>query len=203
MNYFISAIGTDSGKSLFSAIIVEALKADYWKPIQAGNPPDTSSVRNLVSNTHATFHPEGCKLKTPASPHAAAGIENITLKATAFRMPLSDKSIIIEGAGGLMVPINDNEYIADFPLLWGIPVILVANLYLGSINHTLLSIEYLRNRNIEVRGIVFNGEANPESERIILQKSGYKLLLRIPKLEKVDKAVVKGLAEDLLKNWNE
>jgi len=103
----------------------------------------------------------------------------------------------------LMVPINDKEYIADFPQLWKTPLILVANLYLGSINHTLLSIEYLKNKNIEVKGIVFNGEANPASERIILQQSGCKVLLRIPKLGKVDKAVVKELAEELLKNWNE
>jgi dethiobiotin synthetase len=203
MNYFISAIGTDSGKTLFSAIMVEALKADYWKPVQAGIPTDTSTVKSLISNTETNFHPEGCLLNTPASPHAAARLEDITLKAAGLIMPVSNREIIIEGAGGLMVPINDNEYIADLPQLWRIPVILVANLYLGSINHTLLSIEYLKNKNLEVRGIVFNGEPNDESERIILQQSGYKLLLRIPKMERIDKMVVMQLAKEFLKNWNE
>ncbi len=203
MNYFITAIGTDSGKTLFSAIIVEALKADYWKPIQAGSPTDTSTLRGLISNPKTHFHPEGCFLKTPASPHAAASVEGLTLKAGDLKIPVSERTLIIEGAGGLLVPINDHEYIADLPQLWKIPLILVANLYLGSINHTLLSIEYLKSKNIEVSGIVFNGESNAESERIILQKSGFKVLLRIPKIEKINKSVVRQLADEFLKNWNE
>lgn len=203
MNYFISAIGTDSGKTLFSAIIVEALNADYWKPIQAGRPTDTALVSELISNLKTKIHPETFLLNTPASPHAAAKIDDIEIKITDILPPLSTKDLVIEGAGGLLVPINEKDCIVDLPRTWGIPIILVANLYLGSINHTLLSIEYLKSKKIEVKGIVFNGPSNIESEQIILDKSQYRMLLRIPQLESVNKKVVRELAKEFLINWNE
>lgn len=203
MNYFISAIGTDSGKTLFSAIIAEALNADYWKPIQAGRPTDTAVIAELVSNPSTKIHPEGFLLNTPASPHAAAKIDDIEIKIADILLPQSYNDLIIEGAGGLLVPINQKEYIVDLPRVLGIPIILVANLYLGSINHTLLSIEYLKSKNIAVKGIVFNGPSNFESEQIILEKSQYKVLLRIPELKVVNKGVVRELAKELLINWNE
>ncbi len=201
MQYFISAIGTDSGKTLASAILVEALKADYWKPVQAGLPRDTDRVIELVGNETSKFHREAYCLNSPMSPHAAAKIDGVDISIEQMSIPDSQNTIIIEGAGGLMVPLNTKEFMIDLPVAWNTPVILVVNLYLGSINHTLLSIESLKNRNITVKGIIFNGKANPESEDIILRYSGYKVLLRIPQLDVVDRAQVKVLSIELLKHW--
>ncbi|WKK78295.2 dethiobiotin synthase [Marivirga salinae] len=200
MNYFITAIGTDSGKSLFSAIICEALEADYWKPIQAGYPRDTDYVGGLLSNLKSELIPEKYVLNTPASPHYAAEIDNIKLEVVDFDIPKTENDLIIEGAGGVLVPINNKEFVIDFPKHWNIPVILVANLYLGSINHTLLTINELKRRGVEVKGIVFNGPSNPSSEDIILKHSGYNCLLRIKEEKEINHAVVRKYAAELKKN---
>ena len=193
--YFITAIGTDSGKTFVSAILCEALKADYWKPIQCGEPRDTDAVKNLISNTETQFHKEAYFLKKPASPHDAAKEENVEIKIENIKeyhstLNTQNSTIIIEGAGGLLVPLNDNDFVIDIPEQIGIPIILVANLYLGSINHTLLTINELKRRGVEVAGIVFNGESNPESERIILHHSEYKKLFTVLPEEEVGKEVI-------------
>ncbi|MBO3698603.1 dethiobiotin synthase [Roseivirga sp. E12] len=203
MNYFVTAIGTDSGKTLVSSILVEALKADYWKPVQAGMPTDSDSVRGWLSNEHSVVHPETHLLKIPASPHAAAKYEHLSIVLDDFVLPETDNEVVIEGAGGLLVPLNDEDFVIDIAVALQVPVILVANLYLGSINHTLLTIDYLKRNNIEVKGLVFNGESNPESERIIEQHSGYKVLLRLPKLGLVNKEVIQYWADELMMNWYE
>lgn len=200
MNLFITAIGTDSGKTLVSSIFVEALNADYWKPVQAGYPRDTESVQKLVSNTKTKFHSEGYLLSAPMSPHAAAKIDNERIDISILNPPQTDNHLVIEGAGGIMVPLNDTDFVIDMPQQWKVPVVLVADLYLGSINHTLLSINELKRRGIEVLGIVFNGESNKESESIILQHSGYKRLLNLPKLQTVDKETVLQYAALLREN---
>ena len=201
MNYFVSAIGTDSGKTLVSAILVEALKADYWKPIQAGEPGDTETVQALVSNELTTFHSETHRLKLPASPHAAAKYEHKAIAMLDFELPETSNELIIEGAGGILVPLNDHDYVIDIAKQLNTEVVLVSNLYLGSINHTLLTIEYLKAKEIPVKGIIFNGDSNPESEEIILRKSGYKLLLHLPKLSLINKNVIKYWADELILNW--
>ena len=203
MNYFVTGIDTDSGKTLVSAILCEALQADYWKPIQAGTPRDTDAVTSLVTNNTFKTHPEAYLLKTPASPHAAAKIDNIHISLSDFKIPKSDNTIIIEGAGGCLVPINDHDFVIDIISHLKTEVILVADLYLGSINHTLLTIEALQNRNLTIKGIIFNGESNPESERIILLHSKLKCLLRIAKENTVDKSTVKKYVSQLKENWNE
>jgi dethiobiotin synthetase len=201
MNYFITAIGTDSGKSLFSSIICEALEADYWKPIQAGYPRDTDYVGGLLSNLKSDLIPEKYVLNTPASPHFAAELDKVKLEVEDFAIPKTDnENLIIEGAGGVLVPINEKEFVIDFPQKWEIPVILVANLYLGSINHTLLSINELERRGVNVKGIVFNGQSNPASEDIILKHSGYSCLLRIKSEKVINHAVVRKYADELKKN---
>ncbi|WP_296623372.1 dethiobiotin synthase [Marivirga sp.] len=201
MNYFITAIGTDSGKSLFSAIICEALEADYWKPIQAGHPRDTDYVGGLLSNLKSDLIPEKYVLNTPASPHYAAELDQVIMKVADFDIPKTDnENLIIEGAGGVLVPINGNEFVIDFPQHWNTPVILVANLYLGSINHTLLTINELKRREIEVKGIVFNGPSNPASEDIILKHSGYSCLLRIKDEKEINHEVVRKYAAELKNN---
>jgi len=197
--YFITAIGTDSGKTLASAILVEALKANYWKPVQCGEPRDTDAVKDLISNTETQFHNEAYFLKKPASPHDAAKEENVEIRIDQIKnnhltLNTENSTLIIEGAGGLLVPLNDNDFVIDIPQQLDVQVILVADLYLGSINHTLLTINELKRRRLKVAGIIFNGESNPESERIILHHSGYKKLLHILPEKEINKEVVKKYA---------
>ena len=203
MNYFITAIGTDSGKTLVSSILVEALKADYWKPVQAGMPTDSETVGSLISNELTKIHPETHLFKIPASPHAAAKFEHLSIQLDDFVLPETDADVIIEGAGGVLVPLNDQDFVIDIAVALETPVILIANLYLGSINHTLLTVDYLKRNEIAVKGIIFNGESNLESERIIEKHSGYKVLLRLPKLGLVNKEVVEYWADELMLNWYE
>lgn len=203
MNFFVTAIDTDSGKTLCSAILCEALGADYWKPVQAGFPRDMDSVKMFISNPVCKFHDEAYLLKTPASPHAAAKIEGIEIKIPDFKLPVTPHDLVIEGAGGCMVPINENDFIIDLVPKFNASVILVADLYLGSINHTLLTLEALRKRNLHIRGIIFNGESNYESERIILRHGGIECLLRIKPEHNLGPSHIRKYASQLLDNWHD
>jgi dethiobiotin synthetase len=202
MNYFVTAIGTDSGKTLVSAILCEALQADYWKPVQAGLPRDTDTVKKLVSNNKSIFHREQYLLKTPASPHAAAKAEQGHIELSTFKLPHTGNPLIIEGAGGCLVPLNDDDLMTDLMALFQAPLILVSNHYLGSINHTLLTIEALKKRNLLIEGVIFNGETNDESERIILRHARLKCLLRVAKEPVINSDIVKKYAALLKANWN-
>ncbi len=197
MHYFVTAIGTDSGKTLVSAILCEALKADYWKPIQAGLPRDADTVESLLSNDQSKIWPETYLLNTPASPHASARIDNVEIDLSKFVVPAADR-LIVEGAGGCLVPINNHDFVIDIAKKLNFEVILVSNLYLGSINHTLLTANYLKRHNFKVKGIIFNGESNPESERIILHHTGYLQLLSIRKEEIVNKETVRKYSIEIL-----
>lgn len=192
MNYFISGIGTNIGKTIVSAILTEALEADYWKPIQAGDleNSDTNKVKNLVSNKKSVFHKEAYCLTQPMSPHAAAKMDGIEINLNDIKPPTTNNKLIIEGAGGLMVPLNDNTLIID--LIEKIPteVILVSQNYLGSINHTLLSIESLQTRNINIKGIIFNGEENAATEQFILSYTKVNCLGKIKQHTVINKEVV-------------
>lgn len=201
MHYFVTAIGTDSGKTLFSAILVEMLMADYWKPIQSGEPRDTETVKQLITNPHSKFYSERYLLKNPASPHAAARIDGVSIDLKEIVPPVTNRDLVIEGAGGLLVPVNDEDLMIDVIVRLKTSVILVSNLYLGSINHTLLSIEALKSRKIDVKGIVFNGPANPESERIIEKRAEWPVLLRIGQEEAITPEVVMNYAVKLRQNW--
>jgi dethiobiotin synthetase len=198
-NIFVTAIGTDSGKTLVSAILCEALGAHYWKPIQAGYPRDTEVVESLVSNPSFRSYPETYLLKTPASPHAAAKIDGVTIKISDFELPSAER-LVIEGAGGCMVPVNDSEFVIDLAGSLPCEIILVSNLYLGSINHTMLTLELLRSRKLPLKGIIFNGPRNAESERIILHHSGLPCLLRIDKEETINRPCVSRYAGEIKKN---
>ena len=202
MNYFVTGIDTDSGKTLVSAILCEALGADYWKPVQAGLPTDSATIRELVTNPASTIHSETYRLKTPASPHAAAKLDGVRIEITDFVLPRTINDLIIEGAGGCLVPLNEHDFVIDLAHQFNTEIILVADLYLGSINHTLLTIRELKHRQLNVKGIIFNGKPNPESEEIILQHAGLPCLLRIDREEKVDKNLIKKYAKLLLINWN-
>jgi dethiobiotin synthetase len=203
MNYFVTAIDTDSGKTIVSAILSEALNADYWKPVQAGLPRDADLVQSLLSNSISKIHPETYLLQTPASPHAAARKDGIEIQLENFKLPLTKNTLIIEGAGGCMVPLNDHDFVIDLIKQLNTPAILVADLYLGSINHTLLTVAMLKAKSIPVRGIIFNGNANPESERIILKHTNLNVLLKIDREALIDKSAIKKYAHLLRENWNE
>ena len=201
MKYFVTAIGTDCGKTFFSAILCEALHADYWKPVQAGLPTDADTVKNLLSNSVSKIHPEAFVLNTPASPHAAAKLDGVTIELKKFKIPDTKNTLVIEGAGGCLVPLNDEEFVISLAKKFDAEIILVSNLYLGSINHTLLSAEYLLREKFKVKGIVFNGESNPESENIILKHTGFPCLLRMRQERLITKEVVAKYAEQLKRNW--
>lgn len=192
---FVTAIGTDSGKTLVSSLLVEALRADYWKPIQSGLPRDTDTVRSLVSNTASFFHPERYLLQYPASPHDSAAREGVRISVADFALPTTTRPLVIEGAGGLLVPLNHDELMADLMEHLAVPVVLVSNLYLGSINHTLLTLSELKRRNIRLLGIVFNGDPNPASEEVILHHAQVPSLFRVPKLSVVDSASVAAMSK--------
>lgn len=202
MIYFVTAIGTDSGKTLASSIITEFLQADYWKPVQSGNPRDTETVKSLITNTNSNFYKEKYLLNTPASPHASAKTDGVQIDLNSIVPPITNRDLVVEGAGGVLVPLNDRDNVIDIAEKFGAIIILVSNLYLGSINHTLLTVEYLKKRNLKVKGIIFNGESNPESERIILLRSGFKKLLHIKKEQEITKEVVQKYAKELSMNWN-
>ena len=196
--YFITGISTEVGKTIVSAIVTQALQADYWKPVQAGEleHSDTHKVQQLVSNIKTKFHASAFNLKTPMSPHAAAKIDGVGLSVKKIKRPKSQNNLVIEGAGGLLVPLNDTQTVIDLILPLD-KVIVVSRHYLGSINHTLLTIEALKSRGIPVFGIIFSGAKHPSTESIIAKMSGVPVLGRIDQEPYFDKNVVKQYAEDL------
>lgn len=202
--YFVTAIGTDSGKTIVSAILTQALQADYWKPIQCGTPKDTDTIKSLINNGHCMLHHEVHFLKAPMSPHAAAKLEHVEIKLTDFKLPFTESNcLIIEGAGGVLVPLNDHDFVIDLAQQFDSPLILVCNIYLGSINHSLLTINEIKRRGLKVKGIIFNGVENLETENYILQYSGYRCLLKLRPAEVVNPTFVQQQAIKLFENWNE
>lgn len=197
---FVTGIGTEVGKTVVSAILCEALRADYWKPIQAGELDDLDSlwVRDFISNEQSEFHTERYLLSEPMSPHAAAKIDGIEIKLEDFVLPKTDNTLIIEGAGGLMVPLNEKgDMMIDLIPRLADDVVLVSMNYLGSINHTMLSIEMLKQRQIPILGIVFNGDENPETEEFILSVTGLKCLGKIPMADSNIKEFIKEEGEKM------
>lgn len=195
---FITGIGTDVGKTLVSAILTEALQADYWKPVQAGLEPttDAATVRSLVQNPVSKFWPERHRLQMPASPHAAAAAEGLELQAADFQLPVTDNHLIVEGAGGLLVPLAPGLLIANLAQQFQLDVVVVSRHYLGSINHTLLTLEALQARGLRVRGLVFNGEPTPATEAFISQHTHVPLLPRLRPEPAVSPAVVSRYAAE-------
>lgn len=198
---FVTGIGTDVGKTIVAAILTEALEADYWKPVQAGDllKSDTIKVEQLITNTNTNFFSETYRLSKPMSPHAAAAIDGVVIDMNTFSLPKTTKNLIVEGAGGLMVPLNDKALIVDLIKQLAIETVLVVSNYLGSINHTLLSLEVLKQKKVNVIGIIFNGETNPESEKYILEYTGIPCLGRIKQHEKINKEVVLSYKETFCK----
>jgi dethiobiotin synthetase len=195
----IAGIDTEIGKTVVSAIFCQALKADYWKPVQAGDLHYTDShrVEEWTKNTKTIIHPEAARLKHPMSPHAAADIEGIKVNLKDLKLPETNNDLIIELAGGLMVPINHQELNIDLLAELKIPVVLVSKYYLGNINHTLLSWQLLKDRNIPFLGFVFNGRKNEATFDIILEYTKEKCLLEIEQHEQIDEQLIRKYAERL------
>lgn len=196
MKLFITGISTDVGKTIASAIITEALEADYWKPVQAGdlNNSDSHKVKSQISNPKSQFFENSYALQTPASPHLAAEIDGITIDLKNIKEPETSNHLVIEGAGGIFVPLNTTETIINL-IQPDYKVIVVSRHYLGSINHTLLTIEALQSRKINIAGIIFNGDENKSSEEIILNKTGVKCIGQIQNEPYFDKNVIREYAD--------
>ena len=194
--FIVAGIGTEIGKTVVSAILTAGLKADYWKPVQAGDlaTGDAYWIRNWVPS--ATVHPSTYALTQPMSPHSAAEIDGIILTLDAFQIP-TDQALIVELAGGIMVPLNDQQTNLDLIKHLNLPVILVSKNYLGSINHTILSYEILKQHGIQIAGIVFNGPENPSGEKFILNHTGLPLILRVNQESEINEAVIASYADKI------
>jgi len=186
VRFVVSGTDTDIGKTVFCAGLAGMLGARYWKPVQAGISGDSETVAELAG---VDIVPEAYRLKLPASPHQAAADEGIAIDPDSLVPP--DEPVVIEGAGGLMVPLTRTTLFLDVFARWRLPLILCARTRLGTINHTLLSIEAVRNRDIPLHGIAFIGEANPESETIITEMGKVKRLGRLPMIEPLTAARLK------------
>ncbi|MGB5498810.1 MAG: dethiobiotin synthase [Maribacter sp.] len=192
---FVTGISTDVGKTIAAAIITEALEADYWKPVQAGELDNTDShkVARLISNSKSKIHQCNYELKTPMSPHAAAEIDGVTIAVNKFYEPETGNHLVIEGAGGLLVPLNDTDTVLDL-ILPNYKVVVVSRHYLGSINHTLLTINWLQLKGFDV-SVLFSGDEQPTSESIILKKTGVTSIGRINEEKSFDQEVIKKYAD--------
>lgn len=195
--FFVSGIGTGIGKTLISAILVRALQADYWKPVQAGFDDGTDSdfVQSTVPGV--VVHPEVYKLRMPASPHIAAQAEGvqISIENITQRMPTKHRNLIIEGPGGLMVPLNHHQFVTDLIKALNLPVILVSRNYLGSINHSLLTSELCKRLNIHVTGWIFNDQYLSYEQEIV-SWSGFPRIASIPFADRCDEFFIEAQA-----NW--
>ena len=193
--YFVSGIGTEVGKTVVSAAITQYLKADYWKPVQSGDLQFSDSMKiEKWTSFQGVIHPEGFRLNIPASPHYSARMDGVEIKLEDFVLPQTENNLVVEGAGGLLVPISEEKLVVDLIKELDLEVVLVVRNYLGSINHSLLSIEALKARDIKIAGIVYSGSPNEESERIIEVFSGVKTLAKLPELDVVDQEGIDKLA---------
>lgn len=194
--YFVTGIGTGVGKTLVAAVLTEALKADYWKPVQSGSldHTDAHQVRDLISNDKTVIHEEAYKLTTPMSPHAAADIEEVEIDIEKINRPDTENDLVIEGAGGLLVPLNDKHTIADLidPEDY---VIVVSSGYLGSINHTLLTLQYLEDKGLNCIGVVYNQIELPGTIEIIEKIGDIPTLAVLEEEKEISRETVRRLAE--------
>jgi dethiobiotin synthetase len=180
------------GKTTVAAMLVLALDASYWKPIQSGaeEGTDRQRVQALTQLPDDRFLPERYVLSQPLSPHRAAELDGIEIEAEALALPALDRTLVIEGAGGLMVPVTRNKLQIDVFADWSLPIILCARTALGTINHTLLSIEALRSRHMRLHGLIFVGDDNPDNMRTIADFSGARILGLVPRLDRIDRAAL-------------
>lgn len=194
----VSGIGTDAGKTIVSAILTILLDGDYWKPIQCGDGEnsDTENIKKWIDTSRHSIYPPAYTLKAPLSPHHAARLENTHIKLETISPPETNRPLIIEGVGGIFVPLTTDSLSFDLFKSWNCDWIIVSRHYLGSINHTLLTIEALKQRQVSILGIIFNGEPNPDSENAILEISRVSFLGRLlPELDLTQQTLQKYVRE--------
>lgn len=185
-SFFITGTDTGIGKTVVSAVLSKGLNASYWKPIQAGlqEQTDTEFIRRSAGLPDSRIIPEKHRLQSPMSPHAAAEIDNVCITMNDFELPeYATDHLVVEGAGGLMVPMNDDEMIIDLISYLQLPVVLVARSSLGTLNHTFLSLEALRNRDIPILGVVLNGRKNESNKKAIEYYGEVDILAEIGTIE--------------------
>ncbi len=193
--YFVTGISTDVGKTITSAILTEVLEADYWKPVQAGelNNTDTHKVERLISNHKSKFHSSTYNLKTPMSPHGAAEIDGISIDLKKIKRPTTKNNLVIEGAGGLLVPLNNVQTIADI-IKPNYKIIVVSRHYLGSINHTLLTLNFLKEKGFDI-SLIYSGDEHKSTEHIIQKMTNIPVVGHIEEEPYFDKNVIKSYAD--------
>lgn len=197
-NIFVTGIGTGIGKTITSSILARALNYAYWKPIQCGDLhfSDGDNVKSLAPEIDVL--PSRYSFKASESPHAAAKLEAIDICLDDFSLPA--RPTVIEGAGGIFVPLNQKDFIIDLIPIFHASVVVVAQYYLGSINHTLLTLNELKHRNFQILGIVFNGEKKQETQDIILAHHALPILLELPQMDEVSARTIESYADLLRRN---
>jgi dethiobiotin synthetase len=199
MNLFVTGIGTNVGKTIVSAILTETMKADYWKPVQSGvvDGKDSDTVKSLITNSKTLIHSESYLLKEPLSPHFAAKLESIHIDIDAICLPETSNHLIIEGAGGLLVPLNQTNYVIDLAKKFDCEIVLVITNYLGCINHTLLSIDYLIKNHFKIHSLVFNGDFENEVKEAILNVLPNTKIIAIPSIQSIRKDTILNISKHI------
>lgn len=198
---FVTGIGTEVGKTVCSAVLTKYFEAEYWKPVQSGDLDysDTMKIKDWVGE-NTVCHPERYRFKLAASPHQSAKEEGILIDLNEFKLPETQNHLIIEGAGGLMVPLNDDEFIIDLIEKLNVPAALVVKNYLGCINHTLLSVLVLNQKKIKLNYLILNGNFPPDTERVICENIPPETeIIRIPDLESITEESIENIAKQLEK----
>lgn len=194
---FVTGIGTGVGKTVVSTVLAEALHADYWKPIQTGDAEanDSDFVKSLLHDGNIKVHTEAYRFAFPSSPHYAAQLEGTTIDIQRILLPKTNHKLVIEGAGGLFVPLTEKELMVDLVTLLNVPLVLVVNNYLGSINHTLLTLEAIQKRNMPMAGIIFNGYNYLDNEEIIQKYTAVPVIGKVNSLKEItrDSILPEGL----------
>ena len=193
----VAGIGTEVGKTIVSAILCEVLGARYWKPIASGSddgPAESVAVARLLKDGDQRIFSERYLLRRSLSPHIAAALEGVEVSLEEFSLPVCDSPLVVELAGGVMVPLNDRATNLDLIKRLGLPVVVVSRHYLGSINHTLLTLFALRAHGIAVKGVVFNGEELPDTERIIATMGEVSVIGRVPSFGEVSQGSISAFA---------
>ena len=200
-SFIVAGIGTEIGKTLISAIFTQALQADYWKPIQSGNPEDADAlyISKMTRIPDARIWDSTYVLSQPLSPHTAAEIDGVTIDLEKIQLPQTRNSLIVELAGGILVPINDHQTNLDLIKKLDLPVLLVSKNYLGSINHTLLTFQILKDNQIPIMGIVFNGPTNPSGEKFILNYTQLPVVLRVHQEKEITPETITRYAKSISK----
>lgn len=200
-SFIVAGIGTEIGKTLISAIFTQAFQADYWKPIQSGNPEDADAlyISKMTRIPDARIWDSTYVLSQPLSPHTAAEIDGVTIDLEKIQLPQTRNSLIVELAGGILVPINDHQTNLDLIKKLDLPVLLVSKNYLGSINHTLLTFQILKDNQIPIMGIVFNGPTNPSGEKFILNYTQLPVVLRVQQEKEITPEIIIRYAKSISK----